>query len=273
MSSSWPSREKMLSIKIPHTYTMRHVLHLASNQADRFPQGRHRTDDVVFDISSSAMSVDNDEVMLMHVESACIPVAGYPVNSTNNIIYFASISGDRLVTIPVGVYANGPALVGALNPLLTTALGANAVVLSWDPLTYRISCLRNTTTVYTIDATRTTARSVIGSGYADLSLPISVTVVFPAVIDLAGPKKFLITAPDIELRTRDSLGNGVNVLAAVPVTQTYGGLVVFQNSTGGMLTTNNKTLSELHLTLLDEDQLPVDMNGLEWAVSIVVEIV
>ena len=251
---------------------MRHVLHLASNQADRFPLGRNRTDDVVFDISSSAMTVDQDETMLMYVESACIPVAGYPINSTNNVIFFASISGDKVITIPEGVYANGSALVAAINPILTTVIGAGTLTLTWDALKYRISCTRSTTTVYSIDAAKTTARGVIGSGYADLVLPQSSAVLFPAVIDLAGPKKFLITSPDVELRTRDSLGNGVNVLAAIPVTQTYGGLVCYQNSSCGMLATNCKTLSELHLVLLDEDQLPVDMNGLEWAISIVIEI-
>lgn len=248
---------------------MRHVLHLASNQADRYPQGRDRTDDIVFDISSSEMIVEQEQIMYMHVESACIPVAGYPVNATNNTIYFASISGDQVVTIPVGVYPNGPSLVAAMNTAIASIAG---IAFSWTSLTYRISCTRTTTIVYTIDHAKTTAKAVIGSGFSDLSLPINITVVFPAVIDLAGPKKFLITSPDIELRTRDSIGNGVNVLTAIPVDQLWGGLVTYQNQAGNMLATNRKNLSEIRLVLMDEDQLPVDLNGLEWAVSMVIEI-
>lgn len=247
---------------------MRHVLHLASNQADRFPQGRDRTDDVVFDISSGDLTADVDQTLMMYVESACIPIAGYPVNSTNNRINFSSDAGDSVVVIPEGVYANGSALVAAMN----TANGTAGVSFAFTTLTYRITCTRTTTTAWYINAAFTTAKTVIGSGYTDIALPINTAVTLPGVIDLSGPKKILITAPGVELHTRDSIGRDVNVLAAVPVNQLWGGLVCYQNQTGGMLTTNRKTLSELRLTLLDEDQLPIDLNGLEWAVSIVVEI-
>ena len=250
--------------------TMRHVLNLSSNQADRYPLGRQRSDDVVFDISSSALTVTHDQILSMCVESACIPVAGYPVNATTNTIYFSSISGDQTATIPIGVYASGPALVAAMNTA-TTAVIATGLSFTWIPLTSRISALRTNTTVYAIDAVRTTAKVVIGSGYADIALPLSSAVLFPGVIDLSGPKKILITS-DVELRTRDSVGNCVNVLAAVPVNVLWGGLVCFQNQSGGMLPTNRKALSEIRLTLLDEDQLPLDLNGLEWAVTIVIEL-
>lgn len=250
---------------------MRHVLHLASNQADRYPQGRARTDNVIFDISSADLTADNDQQIMMYVESACIPVAGFPINATNNIVYFFSDGGPKNVVIPVGVYANGTALVAALNAALTTAV-LTGVSFAWVPLTYSITCTRTVATVWSILAAQSTARSVIGLGWSNLTLPQSVVVPLPGVIDLAGPKKFLITSPGVTLQSRDSIGNSVNVLAAIPVNQSFGGLVAWQNSTGGMLTTNRKCLSDLQLTLLDEDQLPVDLNGLEWAVSIVIEI-
>ena len=250
---------------------MRHVLHLASNQADRFPQGRDRSDDVVFDISSAAMTADADEVMSICVESACIPIAGYPVNALTNRLYFSSVSGDQTCVIPIGVYANGPALVAAMNTAVATVI-PTGMAFAWVALTSRITCTRTNTTVYTLEAARTSAKTVIGSGYSDLVLPLNNAVLFPGVIDLAGPKKILVTCPDIELRTRDSIGNGVDVLAAIPVDQLWGGLVCYQNATCWMQATNRKSLSELRLVLLDEDQLPIDLNGLEWAISIVIEI-
>jgi hypothetical protein len=251
---------------------MRHVLHLSSNQADRYPLGKFRTDDIIFDITSGELTAYPDQTMMMHVESASIPASCYPVTPSTNNFKFTDSNGvlaDTSFNIPVGAYASGEALVAAMNEAVTAG-GKTGIAFSFSTLTYKISCTRTTVTPWSFRPS--TSASVIGCGHLDLALPSGVATEFPGVIDLAGPKKYLITSQDIEMRTRDSVGRNVNILAAVPVDKPFGQLVSWQNQTGVMMPTNRKALSEIRLTLLDEDQHPVNLNGLEWAVSIVVEI-
>jgi len=249
---------------------MRHVLHLSSSQADRHPRGRDRTDDLIFDINSGEMTAGPDQSMMMYVESASIPVSCYPVSaSTNTFKFYDATLGEVSFQIPVGVYGSGDALVVAMNAAVTAG-GKTGLTFSFSTLTYKISCTRTTVTEWAFRPS--TSASILGCGHVDLALPSSVVVQFPSCVDLGGPKKYLVTSQDIELRTRDSIGRNVNILAAIPIDKPWGSMVSYQNQTGVMLPTNRKALSELRLTLLDEDQKQCDLNGVEWAISIVVEI-
>lgn len=254
-----------------------HRLHLSSDQADRYLMGPSRTDALEFNLEPS-VSCSQGEIMLVRLESAAIPIGRYVVHSGNNVLKVSGNFGDSTVTLPAQVYADGAALVSALNSAMATA-GLASLSATYSESTHKITFVNGYTFNVTLlaHASGSTISRVIGYGLAAFVLPASQSVILPAMVDLAGARSILVAVESFELDTLDSLAStgssSTNVLAAIPVSVPWGSVQTYQDSSAVLVPSRRKNLSSVILQILDEDQLPYDLNGLTWSCVLSVDVV
>lgn len=247
-----------------------HRLHLSSKQAERYPLGPHRTDHVEFNLEP-AISCAPGEIMLVRLESASIPVGRYVVHSGSNTLSFSGSFGDATITIPVQTYANGAAVVSALNTAMTAG-GLASLVVSYSESTNRVSFVNDYAFPVSVLGTLGKVLGLMGS----VVLKASSTTELPGMLDLSGARSILLAVESFELDTLDSLAStsasSTNILAAIPVNVPWGSIQIFQDTSGVLVQSRRKSLSSISMQLLDEDQQPYELS-LVWSCVVSVDVI
>jgi hypothetical protein len=184
---------------------------VSSIDADRFPLGINRTDDVAFDLHEP-IAAKGSQQMYIQLENFSCPISRYNVRpGFNNIII-----NTTTYTIATGQYNTPAEFVVALQ----TAIGS-VLTVSYSPVSNKISFQNATASPLTIKK-GSTAGIVIGiNRLSDLVVPANTTVAASKMVDMTGGLRAInVVLKNFDLNTTDSVNGsalGNNVLYSIPV--------------------------------------------------------
>jgi hypothetical protein len=193
-------------------------------------------------------------ITFLHCE---IPLSYYTIRSTNNTLSVNGVSYQ---------ISQGNWSASGLATYLTTLLTSQGISVSYSSVTnkFTFACSSGE---FDIDASSTCLRQLGFSDGSHTSEQLSLTS--DQVVDLSGTSSIYITS---NLNTQNYL-NGVqsNVLVKVPVLSDMGTILVYQNPSLIPSRLTNRYVNMISVNLLDDSGDLLDLNGLDWAISLQVD--
>lgn len=197
---------------------------------------------------------------IVHAE---IPNSFYIVNQYNNLLH----TSFGTYPIPYGNYN-----ANTLQTYLKSVFPAN-VSLSFSPLNGRFtfsspnmafSILDDSTCGILLGFTNgTTYASIIVSGSNVLEMPR------PA--NLYGLKSVYVRLPQLVMDNLNTISKDKSTIANIPKNVSPYGVILYENASGSYSVVKNdlKGLdTNLTVELLDDQQNPIDFNGIEWSITL-----
>ena len=206
-----------------------------------------------------------DKIQQAEVFSAEVPYTFYGITSTTNQItwvdgsetqYTASISPGNY---PITTFIN--TLQSSMNAVMP------GFTIAYIKETYKLRFQNSTT--FRIASVGTTMAKKIG-----LTGPTtaSTSVVMPGVVNLSGPRYLLIksqrlTRPKITRPFSNSAQD--DILYKIPISGGPGDIMIEKNIYTNLLKYGvRQTIDILDFQLTDEDHNQIDLNGLDWSLSV-----
>ena len=249
------------------------LLFLSSTHADSYKVA-NRNDDVSFTLSQPIIAQSGQQ-MHIRVVDATIPSSAYNVPATQNTVYVTYNGTPATITVPAGFYTIST-FVSQLNTLTTSAVGTNATW-SYSLLSSEISLSWIGAGNFVILGTTTMWRQLgVGGKNASITVATGTTVAMPWAFDLSGPRSCIISSESAETVSLHSTGTpspySTNLICKVPMSAAYGSMNEYVDQSGFSQLITNNFIGEMHIALLDEEQQPLDLNGVTWTVTIMIDV-
>ena len=276
---------------MPKSYKPPRIFHLRSQDSTTVALAPYEKSDLYFNIDQN-LTPQADEALVVSINTAEIPISFYPVGVNNNTFGFKE-STD----------ATAGSLVAKNNIVLTsgnyTATGlateiARAINASNGGNDY--SCIFDSTiTKFAISKLNTAAEltyqfdfKIATSGTAYKLLGFTASFVYPAqvgvtnvhlltssiIANVGGDNSLYIRSPLSNINSYESKHGGASdILAKIPLTVQYNEIQHYSpvaNMFKSQLP-NGQALNDLSIRLTNSDNLLIDMNGMDWELSVVVE--
>lgn len=204
------------------------------------------------------------------LQNATIPISFYIINETNNRLVLKDLAGGLTYNIDVD-YGNYSAstLIIELQAKINAGFPYPCSILfnkNTGKLTFTFSGsvqIRNTSTM----------DDILGTGGSDLSTNGSNRIFMPYPLSLLGTKKLTIKSQALDIASFDAqTGNIMNIIATIPVTETFYGLLTYvpATETKFLLTTNY--LNEIDIRITDEDNNDINFNNVNWSMTLCLSI-
>lgn len=253
-------------------------VYLSSRSAESFPLGEYRRDCCEWDLGTP-IHCNQDERILLQLNSASIPITHLTVNSTNNKFVFVDTfngGAHSTFTMAPAYYASIALFVSAFNSGLLAAFPNKTIVLTQGTGEYKLRIYRSGgANATTIKSSLCTMGSLLGLGsISDISVDV-ISNALPCFYDIGPPRAIRILTPGLDLQTTDSIGAGssINTIASIPVSVAWGQTQTYLSTHSMLLETTRRNIGSIRLQLVDDDGRPYDTSGLEWCCSISVFIV
>lgn len=250
---------------------------LSSRSADSYPLGEYRRDCVDFDLGTP-ITCGQDERILVQLASAAIPISHLTINDSNKVFRFVDTinAGTSTYTMTPAYYSTISAFVAAFNAGLLAAFPSKTISLTYTAGDYKLKVVNSSgVNVTTIKTSVSSMGALLGLGSVSDILTSTTAAYLPCFFDIGGPRAIRITAPQINLHTTDSLGNGssLNTFASIPISVSWGLTQTYNAPFTMLLETTRKTISSIRIQLLTDNGDPYDTNGLDFACSLSVFVV
>jgi hypothetical protein len=209
------------------------------------------------------LSTNIAKIQQVEVISAEVPYTFYVINSTNCAISWSSGATVYTANVPVGNYT-----ITTFLPALQTAMNA---VMAGFTVTY-------STVTFKITFANATAFSILGTSTISDIIGLSGTtasaasVTLPRVFNIGGPKYLLIrstklTQPKITRPFLNSTQN--NILYKIDINGSPGDILVEKNLYTNMLKYGvRQTIRTIDFQLTDDNGNLIDLNGLDWSLTL-----
>lgn len=208
-----------------------------------------------------------DTQMLIGLTACQIPLAWYNITShTNKITINGSVNGSTLVILPPKNY-NTDTLCTAVNAQLITA--GNNVTMSFDE---SLGKFVFTSLTQLVSIIYTTMHREIGLPETSVPTILSATLEMPALANLSATDAVYVTLNNISLISLDSRANGDNngVVAKVNTLCNFGSYLEYNPSEVIFYSLDDRHISHFNISLSDDQQQLLDMNGVPWAITLTV---
>lgn len=219
-------------------------------------------DDTSFCIFSfkSVVEVPPEVNILLSVKDAQIPVSFTNVNSNNNTFKYTigGVPGSTSTTIPVGNYTANT-LRDKLNTVLT------GFTFTYDSTTNKFT-INHVSSDFTLESDSGLIR-VMGFTVSNHSSS-SQSITSDSVVDLSGLGGIFIQTNFITSSQDSKTKNLTSILQKIPITQQGNGVVFYTNKNGYKSQIFDKSINEIHIKLLDEDQNLLNMNKARWRLTL-----
>tara|TARA_R110002124_G_scaffold2209_2_gene14583 strand:+ start:722 stop:1672 length:951 start_codon:yes stop_codon:yes gene_type:complete len=232
----------------------------------------------------SQIKCNNNERMLISLHSATIPYSFYNIrdNINDTIPYLIddTYSTNQFITIPKGNYT-----ASSLKTLIGSLLSAQAditstISLSFDRTTMKFKYINSSNLQnLKLDFSKRNDTAYIESGFSTNEQSGSIDMdglESSNVIDVNGSIHSLFLRTNLsQLGSIDSNSGGFNtILGKIPITSNFGGVLFFKpnNNTHKILNQNNN-INFLTVRLTDEKNRLVDLNGLNFSLSIQIDFI
>lgn len=215
-----------------------------------------------------------DRVTSIEIISAEIPYTFYTVSNVNNTLLLSDGTHMYTYNMPQGNYSVQN-FTDTLSAGLDNAFAANGIPAGFSATFSQMSyefTITHKTQQFQLFYNGSTLASVIGL-MADSTLGTSFTM--QRVANLSGPNYLLIWSNALARPKRDRpfLNQSyANILYKVPVSVNPGDIIIEKNLYSNPLKYGNEqTIQTIDLQLTDPSGNQVDLNGLEWSVSVLLE--
>lgn len=214
-----------------------------------------------FDVILSANI--NNNLKAFRIVSVQIPFKFYPVNSTNNLIYFMEGASPATATIPIGNYS-----ASTLATAIVTAMNLVSPSLSTYTVTYN-----NTTDAFTFTISAGTFRFMFGTNSLNSASSIigftgDGTLLSTQVSNIA---PILSGYPAIYLRSNTLSGHLPamyvqsniisSVMAVIPLNVNFNNLILYNDQSDQFYDINVKILNKIDFQITDPSGNIIDLRG------------
>lgn len=216
-----------------------------------------------------------DRVNAVEVIGAEIPYTFYALNNSNNVLVFTDGKIMYNYTMPAGNYSVqtfSDALTAGMDAAFRANAQAAGFTTSFSSTSYQYTLMHHSVPFQLLLAGSTIA-PVLGL-LANSTLGLSFTM--QRVINLSGPNYLFIwsTALAKPKRIRPYVnGTQSNVLYKVPITVNPGDIIINTSyMTDNLLRYGTEqSIQNIDIQLTDPNGIPVDLQGLEWSCTVVLE--
>ena len=199
------------------------------------------------------------------VQQMVYPVSWYTVTAANNRLAY-SWGGVAMtdIVLPVGNWT-ATELLDYFNLWL-----AGSVTLAYDE---KAMIFTFTDTIAAVElAATSTCLSLLGftEGQDHTSTLVGgVHTLVSGLVDLSPTKCIYVSVPNLSINNLiGHTGQPAPILASIPVTQGAGDVEVYINDTGLESVTQEDTISEFHIKILDQDLSLVNFNNNHWQLTL-----
>lgn len=242
------------------------LISLNSNNASRYFNGSYLSD-VAFDFKS----ILSNESAILYVEaglqSAEIPVTFYNIDITNNQFNYTIDAVDYSINVVLGSYNYNTFVIA-----MATGFLLNGHVFSFvlNRATGILTMSLTSGGVAWTDILSSSIYYIIGCGISTAYVVTANTFTFPKLFNLMGQKKLKIYSNNISIDSFDSVGTQTNnLICTLSVNQPPFGMILYNNvdSVYGHMKTSY--LSTVDIQIKDELGNPINFNGINWTMTIV----
>ena len=266
------------------------IFHLRSQDAQQKGIEPYTQSDLYFNIDQN-LTPHHNEALVVSVNSAEIPISFYPIGVNNKTIRFLESTDDTTgnlavktsVVLTTGNYTPTN-LATEVERAINASNGSNDYTCVFDATTtkFTISKLNTATALaFQLDLTiggggtayrllghtASVVNSVAGAGNAR-------QIVSSVLANITGDNSLYIRSPMSNINTYESKHNGVSdILAKIPLTSLYNEIQHYQpvaNMFKSQLP-RGQPLNDITIKLTNSDNLLIDMNGIDWEISLIVE--
>ncbi len=245
-----------------NTYTETMLINL--NGANAIQNNGSFLSDVYFNFKNVIQDVDNLLEVEISVANAQIPFSFYNVNVYNNVLAIDYNGTPYTLTLTRGNY-NATNLITEINTQFTNA-GITGVTITISSITGTIQ-VSSTGTLQFLSV-GSTIYSVLG-----LETGTNYTAPFtaPYPLNLLGTLRLRICSYELITYNLDSTSmTTLNVLATIPIESATFGVILYDNIANIKTRLNNTQLDGFDILILDDNNNPVNFNGVPWCISLLI---
>jgi hypothetical protein len=215
---------------------------------------------LIFDLNEIIAVPPNVDI-LMKLDSFQFTNSFYTVNDNNQYFYYTILGGSmQTLTITNGFY-NIDDLVILLN-----ATAGGAIVFSWDYYRYTITI--TSTSSFIINSGKNNIYNIIGFNNSGTTA-YATSITSPYLFNTMNVQQLKICLANINLKSIEKKYNKKdNILYSLRVAVGAGEIQNFYNNNDFMYSLYDNTISSLNVQIIDQNDVFVQFNGIEWFMSI-----
>lgn len=248
------------------TYIDARTINLNSDKANSYYNGSFLSN-----LQFSFNGILKEEEDILHCQigllNCQIPVSFYIINEYNSSLYFNYNNIDYNLIIPYGNY-NSTNLSSLLQTQMS-ALTNSTWLITLNKINgiYTFST-NNNFTLYGV-VYGTTCCNIIGIPKEENTISNNNILICPYPVNLLGLKKLKIASSALATNTVDSWSGGFcDIIGVIPVNVSAFGLIQFTNYGNPYGLLRSKRIDEIDIKIFDEFNNLVDMNNVNWTLSL-----
>ena len=215
---------------------------------------------------------DDDDILYSHVDivNAQIPVSFYLINYTTNVLSYKINNGViQTMTLERGNY-NITTLISAIKQGFLNA--GYAFTITFNKITGKLLFVSPIGTTFTILSSSSggTINEIIGFDSVTSYSSVGNILLGEHPASLIGIKKLKVSSSALHTSSLSS-GGGGDLLGIIPVNAPPNGLILYENNStkkGGLL--RNKEISNIDISITDENNRYVNFNNVEYSITLAI---
>lgn len=237
-------------------------LYLNSRYADQKPNG----DTGICVFTFPQIDIPDGHYIYLSLQNAIIPYSFYSINPTNNVFIITSNGNTYTVVIEPGNY-NITQMISALKAQL-----GGLFDIIYSSITNKIT-ITNTTYDFIVQFSGSTLNHALGFSESQITPSVTRSCAAPFCVNLNQIRAINI---DIDMPTYNinvAQKNNQNIMATIPViTQPYG-MINYTNPNNFRINMYCCKLQSIRVKLLDNQNNLINMNGVNYQMTLQVDIV
>ena len=244
------------------TYTETMLINL--NAGNALKNNGSFLSDVYFNFKNVIQDVDNLLEVEISVANAQIPYSFYNINVYNNVLNIDYNGTPYTLTLTRGNY-NATNLITEINTQLINA-GITGVIITISSITGTLSISSGGTLIFL--SLGSTIYQVLG---LETGTNYTAPFIAPYPLNLLGTLRLRICSYELITYNLDSTSmTTLNVLATIPIESSTFGVILYDNISNIKTRLNNTQLDGFDILILDDNNNPVNFNGVSWCISLLI---
>jgi hypothetical protein len=245
------------------TYTETMLINLNATNAIR--NNGTFLSNVYFDFKNVIQDVDNLLEVEISVANAQIPFSFYNINVYNNVLNIDYNGTPYTLTLTRGNY-NATNLITELQTQFINA-GIIGTTITISSITGTLSVSISSGTLQILSS-GSTIYSVLG---LEIGTDYTAPFTAPYPLNLLGTLRLRICSYELITYNLDSTSmTTLNVLATIPIESATFGVILYDNISDIKTRLNNTQLDGFDILILDDNNNPVNFNGVPWCISLLI---
>jgi hypothetical protein len=249
------------------TDTYQETILVNLNSANALQNNGSFLSNVYFNFKNIIQDPDNLLEVEISVANAQIPYSFYNINVYNNVLEVDYNSVPYTLTLTRGNYNATNLITEIQNQFNNASIIGVTITISSITGNILISVSSGTLTLYSNGSTIYKVLGLeIGTDYTITNVT-PLTAIYP--LNLLGTLRLRVCSYELITYNLDSTNmTSLNVLATIPIESATFGVILYDNISNIKTRLNNMQLDGFDILILDDDDNPVNFNGVPWCISL-----